>query len=165
MRNIIRYQLNQNSERENNNNLQEHHRSDAQFFQSKMSMMESLFSLSWVNHKDEPTVKKEPNSGFDKTLTGLFNILLETYISVLSSISSHILHQIFYEVILPVLINEPFEEDRARFEAMDKEDQQLYFEFSCDVRVFAVKIAEKIITICQGDLIVSKTLLDILVKS
>ena len=39
----------------------------------------------------------------------LFNTLLETYISVLSSISSHILHQIFYEVIVPCLINQPFE--------------------------------------------------------
>lgn len=96
---------------------------------------------------------------------GLFNILLDTYISVLSSISSHILHQIFYEVILPILINEPFEEDKTRFEAMDKEDQQLYFEMSSEVKIYAVKIAEKIITICQGDLIVSKTLLDTLVKS
>jgi hypothetical protein len=113
-----------------------------------MSMMESLFSLSWVNPRDEPTSKKEPNSGFDKTLMGLFNTLLETYISVLSSISSHILHQIFYEVILPVLISEPFEEDKPRFEAMEKEDQMLYFEFSSDVKIFAVKIAEKIITIC-----------------
>lgn len=143
----------------------EHQRSEAHLFVSKMSMMKSLYSLSWLSSKDEPTSRKEPNSGFDKTLMGLFNILLDTYISVLSSISSHILHQIFYEVILPILINEPFEEDKPRFEALDKEDQQLYFEMSNEVKIFAVKIAEKIITICQGDLIVSKTLLDILVKS
>ena len=78
--------------------------------------------------------------------------MLETYISVLSSISSHILHQIFYEVIVPCLINQPFEED-------DDSD------FSCEVKIYAVKIAEKIITICQGDLIMNRTLLDALVKS
>ena len=58
----------------------------------KMSMIESIFSLSWMQIRDEPQQKKEPNSGFEKTLINLFNHLLETYISVLSSISSHILH-------------------------------------------------------------------------
>lgn len=115
--------------------------------------------------RDEPTVKKEPNSGFEKTLMSLFNNLLETYISVLSSISSHILHQIFYEVIVPCLTNQPFEEDRVRFEALEREDQAIQCEFSAEVKIFAVKIAEKIITICQGDLIMNKTLLDTLVKS
>jgi len=98
-------------------------------------------------------------------LMNLFNNLLETYISVLSSISSHILHQIFYEVILPCLTNQPFEEDKVRFDAMEKEDQILQAEFSAEVKIFAVKIAEKIITICQGDLIMNKTLLDTLVQS
>ena len=98
-------------------------------------------------------------------MMSLFNTLLETYISVLSSISSHILHQIFYEVVMPCLTYLPFEEDKPRFEMMDKEEQAVHSEFSCEVKIFAVKIAEKIITICQGDLIVNKTLLDILVKS
>jgi hypothetical protein len=85
-------------------------------------------------------------------LTNLFNHLLETYISVLSSISSHILHQIFYEVIVPCLINQPFEDDDDG-------------EFCPEVKIFGVKIAEKIITICQGDLIMNRSLLDTLVKS
>jgi hypothetical protein len=88
----------------------------------KMSMIESIFSLSWIQSRDEPTTKKDPNSGFEKTLMNLFNNLLETYISVLSSISSHILHQIFYEVIVPCLTNQPFEEDKAYYEAMDREE-------------------------------------------
>lgn len=128
-------------------------------------MIESIFTLSWIQMRDEPTVKKEPNSGFEKTLVSLFNNLLETYISVLSSISSHILHQIFYEVIVPCLTNQPFEEDRVRFEALEREEQAILCEFSAEVKIFAVKIAEKIITICQGDLIMNKTLLDTLVKS
>ena len=57
-----------------------------------MTMIESIFSLSWVKDRNEPAIKKEPNSGFEKTLMNLFNMLLDTYISVLSSISSHILH-------------------------------------------------------------------------
>jgi len=128
-------------------------------------MIESLFSYSWITQRDEPSFKKEPNSGFEKTLSNLFNMLLETYVSVLSSISSHILHQIFYDVILPCLTSQPFEEDRARLELMEKEERTIHFEFCNEVKIFAVKIAEKIITICQGDLIVSRTLLDILVKS
>ena len=75
-------------------------------------MIESLFQVSWIHYRDEPTLKKEPNSGFEKTLMNLLNNLLETYISVLSSISSHILHQIFYEVIVPCLTNNPFDEDK-----------------------------------------------------
>lgn len=130
-----------------------------------MTMIESIFSLSWIPLRDEPIMKKEPNSGFEKTLMTLFNTLLESYISVLSSISSHILHQIFYEVIVPCLTNSPFEEDKARYEAMDKEERQLLGEYAPEVRIFAVKIAEKIITICQGDLIMSRPLLDALVKS
>ena len=136
-----------------------------QLRREKMTMIESIFSLSWIQMRDEPTVRKEPNSGFEKTLMNLFNNLLETYISVLSSISSHILHQIFYEVIVPCLTNQPFEEDRVRFEALEREDQAIQCEFSAEVKIFAVKIAEKIITICQGDLIMNKTLLDTLVKS
>lgn len=46
---------------------------------------------------------KEPNSGFESALKNSFNHVLDTYISVLSSISSHILHQLFYEIIIPVL--------------------------------------------------------------
>jgi hypothetical protein len=70
-----------------------------------MSMIESIYQVSWIQLRNEPTLKKEPNSGFEKTLMNLFNTLLDTYISVLSSISSHILHLIFYEVIIPCLTN------------------------------------------------------------
>ena len=52
----------------------------------------------------EFTTIKEPNSGFSNALKNLYNHVLDTYISVLSSISSHILHQIFYEIIIPTLI-------------------------------------------------------------
>ena len=128
-------------------------------------MIESIFSLSWIPLRDEPAMKKEPNSGFEKTLMTLFNSLLESYVSVLSSISSHILHQIFYEVIVPCLIGQPFEEDRLRHDSMDKEERQILGEFAVEVKIFAVKIAEKIITICQGDLIMSRPLLDTLVKA
>ena len=96
---------------------------------------------------------------------GLFDGLMETYISVLSSISSHILHQIFYEVIVPCLTNRPFEEDRQQFEKMDKEEQAIFSELCSEVKIFAVKIAEKIITICQGDLVMNRGLLDALVQS
>lgn len=70
---------------------------------------------------------KEPTSGFSVALRNLYNHVLDTYISVLSSISSHILHQLFYEVIMPSITN---------------------INVTPEVKVFAIKIAEKIITIC-----------------
>ena len=82
---------------------------------------------------------KEPASGFQGALKNVYNHVLETYISVLSSISSHILHQLFYEVIIPTVTA----------------GQSL-----SDVKVFAIKIAEKIITICQGHLVLSKSSLE-----
>ena len=96
----MNYQFNQNSARgsgvtdqikidEPRNNQAELNRMNR--FE-KMTMIESIFSQSWIQFRDEPTIKKEPNSGFEKTLMNLFNNLLDTYISVLSSISSHILH-------------------------------------------------------------------------
>ena len=88
-----------------------------------MTMIESIFSLSWIPIRDEPVMKKALHSGFEKTLRNLVNTVLESYISVLSSISSHILHQIFYEVIVPCLTGQPFEEDRLRHESMDKEER------------------------------------------
>lgn len=72
--------------------------------------------------------------------------MLDTFISVLSSISSHILHSIFYEVIVPVLSNKI------------KITQKIP-----EVKMFACKIAEKIITICQGDLLLGHQLLDSMV--
>ena len=45
-----------------------------------------------------------PQSGFHGALCGVYQHVLDTYISVLSSISSHILHAIFYEVIEPILL-------------------------------------------------------------
>ena len=66
---------------------------------------------------------------------------------------------------MPVLTCLPFEEDRQRYEAMDRDERAMAFEFCPEIKIYAVKIAEKIITICQGDLIINKTLLDTLVKA
>jgi hypothetical protein len=77
-------------------------------------------------------------------MNNIYNHVLDTFISVLSSVSSHILHSIFYDVIEPTLLvdsNHPVE-----------------------VRVFTCKIADKIFTICQGDLILTPKLLDTLLQ-
>ena len=132
MQQLVGYQFNQNSAR-GSQNTADHLRLDESrhlqnelnkiFRLDKMTMIESIFSYSWIPIRDEPVVKKEPNSGFEKTLMNLFNTLLDSYISVLSSISSHILHQIFYEVIVPCLTGQPFEEDKLRHESMDKDER------------------------------------------
>lgn len=50
---------------------------------------------------------KEPVSGFSTALHNVHTHVLETFISVLSSISSHILHRIFYDVIEDALCAMP----------------------------------------------------------
>ena len=57
---------------------------------------------------------KEPASGFSTALQNVYSHVLETFISVLSSISSHILHRIFYDVIEDALCSTP--EDYAKNE-------------------------------------------------
>lgn len=59
--------------------------------------------------------------------------------SVLSSISSHILHQIFYNLLVKYL-----------------HDTQIAIE----MKLSLIKIAEKIISICQGDIILTPSNLD-----
>ena len=71
----------------------------------------------------------------------IYNNLLESYLSVLSSLSSQILHQVFYEVISTHI----FVGDLAP-----------------ELKVYLLKIAEKIIAICQGDLLLIPNLMQML---
>ena len=81
----------------------------------------ALIESSWVQID-------EPISGFKKALTSVYQHVLDTVVSVLSSVSSHILHAIFYDVIEPTLLQES----------------------TCplEVKIFTCRIAEKIFTIC-----------------
>ena len=56
---------------------------------------------------------KEPTSGFSTALQNVYSHVLETFISVLSSISSHILHRIFYDVIEDALCATPADVAKA----------------------------------------------------
>ena len=71
---------------------------------------------------------EEPHSGSKRAMMNIYNNVLDTFISVLSSVSSHILHSIFYEVVEPAMI--------------------VTSGFPTEVRVFSCKIADKIFTIC-----------------
>jgi hypothetical protein len=86
---------------------------------------------------------EEPQSGSRRAMINIYNHVLDTFISVLSSVSSHILHAIFYDVIDNTLTPDSKE-------------------YPTEVRVFTCKIADKIFTICQGDLILTPKLLDTL---
>jgi len=69
--------------------------------------------------------------------------VIDKYISVLSSISSHILHQIFYNLLCKNI-----------------SDAQV----SNDLKLSLIKICDKIISICQGDIILSQQSLDMLIQ-
>jgi hypothetical protein len=77
-------------------------------------------------------------------MINIYNHVLDTFISVLSSVSSHILHAIFYDVIESSLVPDN--------------------SYPIEVRVFTCKIADKIFTICQGDLILTPKLMDTLLS-
>lgn len=78
-----------------------------------------------------------------KALKKLIQVILDKYVSVLSSISSNILHQIFFDLLVKTL-----SESGA----------------SNELKSLLIKIAEKIISICQGDLILNKKCLDSLLS-
>ena len=60
---------------------------------------------------------KEPASGFSTALQNVYSHVLETFISVLSSISSHILHRIFYDVIEDALCATPQDQQKSKEQA------------------------------------------------
>ena len=83
-------------------------------------------------------------SAFDwsyKAMKKLIQIILDKFVSVLSSISSNILHQIFFDLLIKTL-----SETTA----------------SNELKILLIKIAEKIISIWQGDLVLNKKSLDAL---
>jgi hypothetical protein len=65
----------------------------------------------------------------------LIQVILDKFVSVLSSISSNILHQIFFDLLIKTLSES---------------------DASSELKVLLIKIAEKIISICQGDLVLNK---------
>ncbi len=69
---------------------------------------------------------------------GLYNHLLDTYVSVLSSISSQILQKLFYEILLPHALSP---------------------EMPSELKAILLKIADKIVSICQGDLVLNEQFL------
>ncbi len=76
-------------------------------------------------------------------LAALYTHLLETFLSVLSSISSQILHKLFYEIVLPNTYSP---------------------ELSTEVRHVLLTVADKIVSICQGDLVPTSAFLNGVVK-
>lgn len=70
-----------------------------------------------------------------KATKKIIQVILDKYVSVLSSISSNILHQIFFDLLIKTLSEK---------------------EASNELKILLIKIAEKIISICQGDLILNK---------
>ena len=74
-----------------------------EYFQYPNSKKQQQDGQKAENLVTEYKSMKEPASGFQGALKNVYNHVLDTYISVLSSISSHILHQLFYEVIIPTI--------------------------------------------------------------
>ncbi len=77
------------------------------------------------------------------SIKNLMNHILENFLSLLSSMSSHILQQVFNEIIVKCIFiqsntTNPFEGQLAT-----------------DLRIYLLKFLDKIVHICQGDLIIN----------
>jgi hypothetical protein len=112
---------------ENTNMTPKHQRKDAKSNDFAKSQLRGI-KAQVVN------VKNTIELSF-KASKKLIQVILDKYVSVLSSISSNILHQIFFDLLVKTLSD-------------SKESNEL--------KILLIKIAEKIISICQGDLILNK---------
>ena len=94
--------------------------------------------------EEQSQLDSESNSpAFIQTLKNIYNHLLESYIGLISSMSSPVLHQLFYEIIQKYLFIP---------------------ELATDLKIYILKITDKVIAICQGDLILSHNFLNSLVN-
>ena len=79
-------------------------------------------------------------SVFNQTMKNIYNHFLESFLSVLSSISNQILLDLFDEVLVPTIIKMKFD---------DQGGETMY---AADIFIYLLKITDKIINICQGDI-------------
>jgi len=103
---------------------------------------ENLFMQISSNNNQNPNLILIEDKNSAKYYS-LYNHLLDTYSNVLGSISSHILHKLFYDLLMPFTFVQ---------------------EISGDLKSILVKITEKIVAICQGDLIFTPIFLNNLLQ-
>lgn len=80
------------------------------------------------------------------------NHILESYISLMSSMSSNILHSIYNDILLKCIFipnqsGNPFEGQLAT-----------------DLRIYLLKFLDKIVTISQGDVVLNSAFLDSIIE-
>lgn len=83
------------------------------------------------------------NQQTQKLLVDIYNHLLESFLNVLTSASSYLLRNLFIEIITPNIF---------------------LSEMNNDLRTYVFRIAEKIISICQGDLEINLTFIASLIQ-
>jgi hypothetical protein len=88
-------------------------------------------------------LKLHVKSGFDQTLKNVYNHFLETFLSVLSSMSNEILLELFSEVLYPTIMQIGFETNMGQ--------ENWSGVFATDICIYILKITDKIVNICQGD--------------
>lgn len=101
------------------------------------------FSVKNRGIKAEEVKNKSTIDCSFKAVKKIIQIILDKYVSVLSSISSNILHQIFFDLLVKTLSDSSA---------------------SNELKILLIKIAEKIISICQGDLILNKKCMESLLS-
>lgn len=89
-------------------------------------------------------------SSYVSCIKNLQNHILESFISLLSSMSSSILHMIFQDIILKTIFLQPIQNP---FE----------MQLATDLRIYLLKFMDKIVNICSGDLVLSPQFLNCII--
>lgn len=108
-------------------------------------ILKSIIKQVNVTHKQNNN-SLSPRKVFNQTLKNIYNHFLESFLSVLSSLSSEILLALFNDVLCPTIIQFKFE---AGGNIGIESNNGV---FASDICIYLLKITDKIINICKGDI-------------
>ncbi|CDW83869.1 UNKNOWN [Stylonychia lemnae] len=114
------------------------------------SYMDSIFYDQ--NQENDFQIKEGINfqQTYQTSIKNLHNHILESFIQLLSSMSSQVLQQIYNEILIKSIFlgNNPLENQLAT-----------------DLRIYLLKLTDKIINICQGDLVLNLNFINNMVQT
>ena len=93
---------------------------------------------------------------FNQTLKNIYNHFLESFLSVLSSLSSDILLKLFNDVLYPTIMQ--FKFDNGGNIGIENNNEI----FASDIWIYLLKITDKIINIWKGDILLNDDFLSII---
>ena len=101
-------------------------------------ILKSVIRHVHTTQKQNKVSDSQKRSAFNQTLKNIYNHFLESFLSVLSSMSNEILLELFREVLYPTIMHLKFDPEKGT-------------ENENTINIYLLKITDKIINICKGD--------------